>query len=236
MITGIYSGASALDNYSKQQEVISANLAHLNTPGYRRQLVSFQEMAQAGNKELKTGASIRSIGVDFQPGTNKVTGRPLDLALQGDGFFVFENNGEEMYSRNGILFRNPEGQLVNQDGMTLKGVDGDPVTVPNDTSDRDLSIDSTGRLFADGSEIGKLTVTEFDDPHLLQSNGQVYFSLGSATKTAEGDTRIVQGSRELSNAQPVTELVSLIVGSRNFESAQKAIRTIADAIQANLRS
>ena len=236
MINGIYSGASALDNYSKQQEVISANLAHLNTPGYRRQLVSFQEMQQAGDGNMKSGANIRSIEVDFQPGANKVTGRPLDLALQGEGFFVFESGDAEIYTRNGVLFRTPEGQLVNQDGMRLKGVNGEPVTVPNDVSDRDLAIDSSGRLFANGSEIDTLSIAEFDDPHLLDPNGQVYFSIGDATKTAGTNTNILQGSRELSNAQPVTELVGLIVGSRNFESAQKAIRTISDAIQANLRS
>lgn len=236
MLTGIYSGASALDNYSQQQEVISSNLAHLNTPGYRRQLLAFEEkLAPGSNSEARPGTNIRRLVTDFESGIKKTTGRNLDLAIAGDGFFTYEGESEEVFSKNGIVFRSTNGELVNSDGLALLD-EGEPIVIPESVSNYDLVVTGDGQISANGETFGKVSLTRFDDPQLLDNDSQVYFKLGRATASPAEDSTVIQGTRELANSQPVTELVSLIVGSRSFESAQRAIRTISDAMQENIRA
>ncbi len=237
MLTGIYSGASALENFTKQQEVIASNLAHVSTPGYRRQLLSFQENL----KQVETGAvaapgaGIRDLATDFTPGTKEHTGRPLDLSLTGDGFFVFQGEQGELYSRSGILFRSPQGTLVNSDGLPVMG-QGGPIQVPRDVNDENIIIDAEGRISAGETQVGRLRLVTFDNPQQLGTASQIYFTRGNAVAQDAANVSVLQGSRELSNSQPVSELIGLIVGTRSFESAQRAIRAISDAVQESIRA
>ena len=251
MINGIYSGATALQNYSRQQEVVSSNLAHLNTPGYRRQFLTFEENVAEVDGVVGSypGSSIRSVSTDFEAGPKKLTDRKLDVSLAGDGFFVYQGAEAELYSRNGVLFRNPQGQLVNGDGLPVLGQGNQPIVIPPDVSDFDLYIDPSGTISKGGTTaeggivIGQLNVVQFDNNQLLNTGGgeldfnsQIYFKLGEATLAPAEDASVLQGYRELSNAHPVTELISLIVGSRGVESAQRVIRAISDAVKENINS
>ena len=251
MINGIYSGATALQNYSRQQEVVSSNLAHLNTPGYRRQFLTFEENVAEVDGVVGSypGSSIRSVSTDFEAGPKKLTDRKLDVSLAGDGFFVYQGAEAELYSRNGVLFRNPQGQLVNGDGLPVLGQGNQPIVIPPDVLDFDLYIDPSGTISKGGTTaeggivIGQLNVVQFDNNQLLNTGGgeldfnsQIYFKLGEATLAPAEDASVLQGYRELSNAHPVTELISLIVGSRGVESAQRAIRAISDAVKENINS
>ncbi len=237
MINGIYSSATAMDNYSRQQELIASNLAHLNTPGYRRQYYTFQENTKNVNETLPAppGAMVATETTDFESGVRKSTGRALDVAINGDAFFVFQGEAGELYSRNGVLFRDPSGKLVNGDGLPILD-NGKPIEIPSEVSHYNLVIDSSGQISADGEVFGELSMVNFDDPNLLESDSQIYFNIGQATLEPPTDASAVQGFRELSNAHPVTELISLIIGSRGFEAAQRAIRTISDSIQENIRA
>lgn len=237
MISGIYSGVTALNNYAKQQELISANLAHLNTNGYRRQVASFHERMDVSNGQATSlpGSRINQVATDFGQGVNQVTGRKLDLALSGEAFFVYQGENEKLYSRNGALYRSTDGTLVNGDGLPILDK-GKPIKIPDDVSDQDISVTTDGQISANGNAIGQLSRVKFDNPQLLQSDSQVYFKIGNATASPDEETMVIQGSRELSNAHSVTELISLIVGSRNFEAGQRAIRSISDAIQENIRA
>jgi flagellar basal-body rod protein FlgF len=234
MINGLYSGASAMDIFSRQQELVASNLAHLNTPGHRRALFSFQEKTDATG-ETVPGTNVDKTATDFSQGRLEPTGRPLDIALQGDGFFAYQGENATVYSRNGVLFRNGTGQLVNGDGLPILS-NGAPVVIPPDVSDTALVIDKTGAILADGNKIGKLTVTQFNDNQLLSSDSRTYFLAGDAIGSPAQEFRIEQGLRELSNAQPVTEMISLIVGSRNFEASQRVMRTISETIKENVQA
>ena len=234
MINGLYSGASALDIFTRQQELVASNLAHLNTPGHRRSLFSFQEKLSESGETLP-GSNINKMGTDFTQGRLEPSGRQLDIAIQGDGFFTFQGQHEQIYSRNGVLVRDSQGQLVNNDGMPILS-NGAPIVVPPDVSDRDILIDGAGNVMVDGAEVGKLSIVKFDDDQLLDSESRTYFRAGDAVASPADGMTVVQGMRELSNAHPVTELISLIIGSRHFESAQRAMRTIADTIQENVRA
>eukprot|EP01047_Picozoa_sp_COSAG01_P097685 COSAG01_NODE_27969_length_672_cov_1.481675_1_plen_195_part_01 len=195
MINGIYSGATALQNYSRQQEVVSSNLAHLNTPGYRRQFLTFEENVAEVDGVVGSypGSSIRAVSTDFEAGPKKLTDRKLDVSLAGDGFFVYQGAEAELYSRNGVLFRNPQGQLVNGDGLPVLGQGNQPIVIPPDVSDFDLNIEPSGTISAGGTiaeggiVIGQLNVVQFDNNQLLNTGGgeldfnsQIYFKLGEA--------------------------------------------------------
>lgn len=225
MLDGLYKGASALDMLARQQETVAANIAHLNTPGYRREIFSF---AQTSDTQA-SGESAAKSSVDFQDGRLEPTGRKLDLAVQGGGFFTYEGEEGKLYSRNGVLFFNPENnQLVNSDGLPIVGENG-PITVEGELSQ--LVVAADGTISVGQEEIGKLAIAKFEDNRLLQSEGQIYFRIGTAQETDAENVQVQQGVRELSNAHAVTEMIALIVGSRHFEASQRAIRMISDTMQ-----
>ena len=225
MLDGLYKGASALDMLTRQQETVAANIAHLNTPGYRRAVFSFAQTSDTQH----TGQSAAKPSIDFNDGRLEATGRKLDLALRGDGFFVFESQGGKLYSRNGVLALNPETkQLVNMDGLPILG-EGGPITVEGDPSQ--LTVGADGKISLGQEEIGRLSIVQFDNNKLLDTDGQIYFRAGAAQIVPTEDIQVHQGFRELSNAHPMTEMISLIVGSRHFEASQRAMRMISDTMQ-----
>ncbi len=230
MLNGLYSGASALDMLARQQENTASNLAHLNTPGHRRSTLSF---AQTSDTAISGESAVKS-AFDFQDGRLEPTGRELDLAMTGDGFFVYQGEEGKLYSRSGVLFRDSEtNELVNGDGIPILGEDG-PITVTGAISE--IVVGSDGTISAGQQQIGKLAIVQFDNNRLLQSDGQTYFRAGTAQETPADGVQVQQGVRELSNASAVTEMIALIVGSRHFESAQRAIRTISDTLQESAQS
>lgn len=237
MISGLYSGASALEIFSKQQELISSNLAHLNTPGHRRMLFSLKEQGLASGEQpgVRPGATIDRMTVDFTPGRHETTERALDIAISGEGFFVYQGEQGEVYSRSGVLFRDQAGKLTNGDGLPILS-DGAPIILPPDVSNQDIVIDSAGNVSAGANQFGKISVVTFDDNQKLETESGTYFRAGDAVASPFEDMMIMQGTRELSNAHPVSELISLIVGSRHFEAAQRAIRTMSDTVQESMRA
>ncbi len=235
MFRGLYSGASVLDNLSRQHQITASNLAHLNSAGHRRALFSVAERSVADVPGSNMPGPALSPGIDFKTsGRLEMTQRPLDLSIQGEGFFKFQGEQESIYSRNGVLFRNPEGQLQNADGLPLLGENG-PLVVPPDIPDAQIAIGSDGTINVAGDSIGKVEIVKFNDNRLLASDSQISFKIGNAVAVEADESSIVQGSRELSNAQPVTELINLIISSRHFENAQRAIKTISETIQQSVR-
>ncbi len=237
MLRGLYSGATALDALSLQQEAIASNLAHLNTPGHKRMILSFAETMQGSNAENPESSRQHA---DFSPGRMQSTGRNLDLAISaksdnsGNAFFSYQGSDGEIYSQNGVLFLNPEtNQLVNGDGLAVLGENG-PIEVNGNAGD--IAVAQDGTLSIDSNPIGKLKIVQFDDLRKLQSESQTYFRAGDANATPAEQAVVQQGVRELSNASPVTEMIALIVGSRQFEAAQRTIRMMSDTMQENTRS
>ncbi len=236
MISGLYSGASVLNSIATQQEATAANLAHLNTPGHRRAIFSFAEPNQNEEFELEMASDqIEQMVADFSPGRKDFTGRTLDLAIQGDGFFQYQTPDGPAFSRNGVLHRDIiNNHLVNSEGYPLIGNNDLPVVYDGPLND--LQISDDGAIFNAGREIGRLSIVQFDDNHKLESKNQTWFRQGQAQIVPTTDATVMQGAREMSNASPVTELISLIVGSRHFEATQRAIRTIADSMQESIRA
>lgn len=235
MIRGLYAGATAMDALTQQHELIASNLANINSNGFRRAVLAMEERRTPDNKQL-VGTKVSSKGIDFSEGPKNRTGRPLDVALAGDGFLSVQTPDGVRYTRAGSFHRDPtNGTLINSDGFAVNGAGG-PLTIDAEFSDNELTIDPSGTVSARGQVIGTLAVTTFADNQQLQPDGQVYFAAPENLEQVPTNVQVLQGHLEMSNAQPVTELIALIMTSRLFEAAERSIRSIAETTQQNYRN
>ncbi len=239
MLPGLYSAASGLDVAIQNQEVIAHNLAHLSVPGFRRSFVvseTFENVLQGQTSlyslSAATGATGEEVVVDFQPGTYQDTGRKLDLAITGDGFFTVQGPDGPLYTRSGVFEINANGELVNHDGLiVLSG--GGPLQFPANVSPNGVVVAHDGVVSFDGAEIGQLDIAAFDDPGQLIQAGTTLFQAPPGVVPGESTATIEQGVRELSNVSAAHELVRMIAGMRFYELSTRAMNSLNDAIDQN---
>ncbi|MCA9176300.1 MAG: flagellar hook-basal body protein [Planctomycetales bacterium] len=233
MLTGLYSAASGIVAAEMQQEAIAQNLAHVNMAGYRRVFTSFSSanadpMGDEQNA-AKTGARPR-MNIDFSPGHFQSTGSPLDVALDGDGFFTVNTPSGPLYTRDGVLQISADGKLVNSAGYEYEGVSPLP---PNVTPSQ-VSISRDGTVSADGRNLGRLKIVQFADNRSLISAGPTMFAEGDLPPEDASTTFVQQGVRELANVTSTDELVAMLIGMRYHQAAQKALSTLSDALQEHI--
>ena len=209
-----------------KNDLVSNNLANINTTGYKRD-VMFTDMLDVfgsnyDNKNVKT---------EFSQGTMKETGNPLDIAFSGRGFFVIENNGDEYYTRDGHFTVNSIGNLTTAEGFNVMG-QGGIINVSTDGSKTgDFEISKLGEIFVDDEYIDMLKIVDFEDYTKLSKEGVNLFSANDNLKPYDPEIYLVfQRHLEGSNVNSVNEMVELISLQRNFESTQKAVRTLDEAL------
>lgn len=238
MLPGLYSAATGLEVATRNQEAIAHNLAHVSVPGFRRSIVSFESFASSMEQEelgqltSNSGAVSDTGYTDFTPGTYQQTGRNLDVAIQGDGFFTVQGPGGPLYTRAGSFHISAEGALINNDGYPVLGTGG-PIQFPPTASETEIEISNTGEIRLRGQQIGQLQLTAFEDNQQLTAIGTTLFQPGPDAVTSGAEVQVGQGMRELSNVSPMHELVEMIVGMRFYEMSNKAMNSIAAAIQQN---
>ena len=235
MLTGLYSSATGLNASERIHEVVSENLAHVGVPGYRANRVSFHTFeGAAGTASSPEGYGVleEQLATDFSPGAVAHTGRSLDVAISGEGFFVTQGPEGPMYTRNGVFFVGEEGRLVNSTGMAIEG-QGGPITIPPEITPDEINFGKDGSVNARGSEFGKLRVVEFDNKQDLVRAGTTLFTAPAGVTPRDKEPFVLQGSRELSNVSAVEELVRMIVGTRHYEAAQRALTALDEAIGNN---
>jgi flagellar basal-body rod protein FlgF len=184
---------------------VSHNVANLNTPGFRagRALPGFE-------------ATLGQTALDLGDGALAPTGRPLDLALRGHGFFAVERAGATLLVRAGDLRIDAQGQLVNAAGDAVLGESG-----PLSLASGDVAIAADGTISADGQELGKLRIVDVADPARLrpaQGGGYTYDG-----ELAPWQGSVVQGAIERANVDAAEETVLLMELTRHAESVQRAI-------------
>jgi flagellar basal-body rod protein FlgG len=233
--------SSSLEALSHKYEVITQNLANTNTAGYKRRNLSFaQELAaklRVGESPSTSAATkiSQTPNVDFTQGAAVLTGRPLDVALKGKGFFVIESPEGPVYTRNGSFRANKSGQLVDILGRTVSG-DGGPITIPGTASTASIQVSQEGQISVDGAPVGKLKVVEFTDMTKLTPAGASCFQASpeAGLKTAN-NVVVAQGYQEASNVNVVEELVDLIMVTRLYEANLKTISTQDEKMKNLLR-
>jgi len=229
----MYSAASALETAAANQEIVAENLANCTTPGYRRQGLLFAAYDPLGQSDLESFApssrisDVRSTGgfTHFEQGPIKQTGNPLDLVVNGDAFFTVDGPDGPLYTRNGGFQLNGDGQLQTSSGYRVRGTGG-TITFPANVSN--ITVSTDGFVYANGQEVGQLKLATFQNPAALQRVGPTLFAGPAPQAPPPGAASVAQGYREGSNVQVVNEMVSMMLGMRHYEAAERALRSLSD--------
>lgn len=238
MIDALYISASGLRSEQKQIDVISNNVANMHTPGFKRSRVNFVEVATAGvsagigapvgidgHDSSGNGTRIHSTSTMFAAGNLRATQNPLDLAIDGHGFFEFEaENGQLVYSRDGQFRIDAEGQLVNVQGLRLSR----PIQMPADAEN--VRIAPNGEITAilsgspDRQVIGQIELTAFAAEDALDVLGDNRFGATDAAGAPsygrpgeDGFGSVQQGYVELANVEMVEEMTALVLAQRAYQ-------------------
>lgn len=238
MLRGLYSAASALTAAQRNQERTAHNLAHANVPGFRKMVASNATFEQAFGENtthpVGSGTASNLSGTDFTSGPNMSTGRQLDVAISGDGFFAISSPEGTLYSRSGVFFLQDDGALVNVEGHGVQDANGSDIQLPTNIAPSDISIDENGAIaVSDTGVVAQLGLTAFEDNSTLERAGTTMFRASPDAVEIESTARIQQGARESSNVSTVDELIQMITGMRHYEAAQKILTSIDDTISHN---
>lgn len=226
---------SSLDALTKEFETITHNLANVSTAGYKRRCNAFSkslEEQMAGLLEEMTGGETYSPGtieltslLDFSQGNLYETGRPMDFAIYGKGFFVIETPNGPLYTRNGIFHTNQNGQIVDSQERIVAGEAG-PITIPTTVGISQISITKDGSISAGGIPIGKFQVVDFKDNEnkLVPTGDSCYRMPDTNIQPVAAENIVVkQGNQEVSNVKMIEELVDMLMVTRLYEANMKFI-------------
>lgn len=224
MIRGLYVAAEGMAARQKAQDAIANNLANLNTTGfkadrpafeavYERQLYRVQGTRSQPIGALSAGAILRELYTDLQQGALTTTGNPLDVAIDGAGFFAVQTAQGIRYTRNGAFQRNADGMLTTRAGDPVLGEGNQPIRVPPNAT---VHIGEDGAVLANGTRVGRLLIVQGD---LAKAPDGDF--IGAAQPVA--NPRVVAGALEASNVNMVREMVTMIELIRAYETHQKII-------------
>jgi len=226
--------STSIEALTQEFEIITHNLANVSTVGYKRRCNAFSKLLdeQPGGIETYSPGSVELNWVlDFSQGSTVETGRPLDVALYGKGFFVIETPQGPLYTRNGIFLTNQNGQIVDSQGRIVSGEAG-PITIPNNVGISQLNISSDGNISADGTAIGKFRLVDFpDDESKLAPAGENCYRMPDATivPVPAGNIVVKQGYQEASNVKLIDELVDMVMVARLYEANMKSLTAQQEA-------
>ncbi len=228
-------GASmtALTDYYR---AISNNLANADTAGYKRTAETVFERAIYGGADTPANTISDIPAVDHSQGSVLQTGRPLDLALAGEGFFVLDTTEGPRYTRHSTFMVSPTGQVVDSLGRTLAGAGG-PISIPSDVDISQIHVAKDGSVTADGKSIGQIEIVEFDDVSKLVRGDATTFLAGPGTSPTPAEKTIVnQGFQERSNVSIMRELTNLTAVARLYEANARSLRTHNSKVEDLLRA
>jgi flagellar basal-body rod protein FlgG len=251
----LWTAATGMHAQQLTLDVIANNLANVQTGGFKRSRVDFQDliyqsiqvpgMASSQGTEIPSGFQVghgtRAVSTQrlFIEGDLQPTGNPLDMAIEGEGFFqVTQPNGEIAYSRAGSFKKDSQGRLVTDDGYLLQP----EITIPQDATSVNIGVDGTVSVQQAGvvqpQQVGTIELARFVNPAGLESIGRNLFrptqSSGDATPGTpgqEGFGTLLQFFVEGSNVNVVEEMANLIAGQRAYEISSRAIRTADEMMQ-----
>ena len=247
MLRAFSTSATAMAAQQTLVDVIANNLANINTTGFKKSQVAFEDLLYVKLKDagaevvsglkspsgLEIGSGVRTAATVrvFTGGELQSTERPLDIAISGVGFIqVSMPNGDIRYTRDGSLQINADGELVTSSGYRIEP----PISIPTDTASVDIGKDGTVNVVdAAGTQsvVGTIELARVPNPSGFSAEGENLYALTEASGTAitgtageSGFGTIQSGFLEKANVQMITELVNLITAQRAYETNSRAIR------------
>jgi flagellar basal-body rod protein FlgG len=253
MIRSLWTAATGMAAQQLNMDVIAHNLANANTTGYKRSRANFEDLmyqtitppgAQTSNDatvlagiQVGMGAKPTSTQKIYSQGNFSQTGNPLDVAIEGKGFFRVMRGTEEAYTRAGAFKLDPDGFLCDADGNRLQpeiSIPAEAASVTIDPGGTVSAVDPSGNVLSSQT----ITLYDFPNPTGLLSVGKNYNIPSAASGEAEAGTpgseslgTLLQGFLENSNINVVEEMVNMIIGQRAYEASSKVIKAADEMLQ-----
>lgn len=261
MLRSMYAGISGMKNFQTKLDVIGNNIANVNTSGFKKGRVTFQDMmsqtmtnaqAPTGNRggvnpaQVGLGSQLGTIDNIHTQGFRQTTNNPLDLALEGDGMFVLGTNDGRAYTRAGNFYLDDDQNIVNSDGYFLLDVAGDKITIPDGATGINVQQDGTVKYTGENAPdvVKKIGIALFSNPGGLEKIGSNLFldsdNAGMVkedgdntlfTPESEGAASIISGSLEMSNVDLAEEFTEMITAQRGFQANTRIITTSDEILQ-----
>ena len=259
MIRALYTAASGMNAQQANIDNIAHNLANVNTTGFKKSRVEFEDLVYQQTKApgsatstsleapigLETGLGSRPVATarDFRGGNLRLTSSPFDLAIEGQGFFQISlPDGQTAYTRSGALHLSSEGLLVTAEGYAVEP----QISIPPNATSVSIAKDGTVTAAIAGEtatqQIGTIELATFQNPAGLNALGSYLFAVSSASGEpttgvpgTEGLGTIAQGFLEESNVSVVEEMVNMILGQRAYEANSRVVRA-ADEMLAQVNN
>jgi len=259
MLRSMYAGISGMRGFQTKLDVIGNNIANVNTPGFKKGRVTFQDLmsqteqgaqrAEGGRgginpMQVGLGSKVGSIDNVHTQGFLQPTGRILDLAIEGDGFFEVGTSavdGETYYTRAGNFYLDDDGNIVDPNGNYLRDVDGNPINIPTDA--RSYSISENGEVTfvdqnGDAQSAGTIRLVNFANPEGMEKIGSnLYIPSNNSGDPQtglpgnDGLGKLAPGSLEMSNVDLAEEFTEMIVSQRGFQANTRIITTSDEILQ-----
>lgn len=224
MSSGIYIATAGAIAQSNALDATANNIANATTAGFHGDRVTFREALTAARSPDLASVGTGTARVDAQAGALSQTDNPLDLALEGDGYFAVQTERGPRYTRAGNFRLDDTRQLVTADGHPVRGEGGATITIPEDA--QRISVSADGEVFADDDSIGKLELVRFAHAQ-LRREGATLFSAKGEPEAGE-PPRVRAGMLEASNVNVVRGVVDLVKVSRTYESLMRVIQSYHD--------
>jgi flagellar hook protein FlgE len=260
MLRSLFTAISGLGAHQKMLDVTANNIANVNTTGFKASTTEFEDTlsqtlqggggptaTSGGTNPIQVGLGVALAGtqMNFTQGSNQATGVTSNMLINGDGFFVIQKNGQQLYTRAGNFSLDSAGNLVTPDGAMVEDVNGQPLNLVGLTNGTysAWSIDSNGNINAVDTTgaittIGQVGIATFANPNGLAKVGDTAFAaspnsgpalVGAANTGSRGS--ITSGYVEMSNVDLSQELTNLIISERGFQANSKVITTSDEVLQ-----
>ncbi len=255
MIKSLTTAATGMQAQQTNMDVIANNLANVSTTGFKKSRAEFEDLMYQTLKEpgavsglnsisptgVQTGLGVRTAAIqkDFEFGAAKITKNPLDIQIEGPGFFpVQTGDGQIGYTRDGQFKKDPTGKLVDKNGNALQP----EIVIPQNAVGVDIAANGQVTIMASGSiapqSIGQIQIVNFVNPAGLRSMGKNVFmpsgASGLPVQGAPGQNglgELAQGQVEASNVNIVDEMVNMITAQRSYETNSKVIQASDQMLQ-----
>jgi flagellar basal-body rod protein FlgF len=250
MLKGLYAAASAMISGVNRQAVLTHNITNLNTAGFKQVLLTMEDwkktqVSEVTNTSLKTNyppifptlavqgtTSLGEIGLgvlnppetyDFSQGALQTTNQPLDMAIQGDGFFKVRTPNGDRYTRDGRFHLDSNHNLVTVDSFFVLDKSGTPIIVP----DGDVTLKSDGTIIAGTVSVAQLSLTSFANPRIdLVRDENMFIAVGTPLAST---SQVNSGVLESSNADLTQAMAQMLTIARSYDAAQQMV-TIQDTL------
>ena len=230
MSSGKYSAISGAMGRMEKLNSISEQLAALKTPGYKKGITTFAARLGEANSGMASKATnytrLTSPEVDFSMGPIEYSGDPLDVAINGEGFFKIKLPDDSFgYARKGNFQLNGDGQLIDTNGYPVLGQDGKEIILP----DPDVEIMTDGTIWNGEQEVGKVGIFKFADTSVLRKQGgEVFVPQDDSQPVLEPNPVLLQKNLEGANVNMMKTMAEMTSNLRAFEATQKALKIYSD--------